>query len=88
MFRFGENKNRAIQISARALGLTDAQISAENFGWHTINIINAELDKNSSLSLEDAFTKYKGLNNFQVKGIAELNLSRDQVTSSNFGSSR
>jgi hypothetical protein len=38
------------------------------------------------LSLEQAFEKYRYLNNIQVEAMTELGLNRQQVTSSNFGS--
>ena len=43
-----------------SLGLTPLQVSAPNFGWHTIDAIKAETE--GSMGLEEAFLKYKGLN--------------------------
>lgn len=66
----------------RELGLSRAEVLVENFGYHTIHAIQAEMAKD--VSLEDAFTKYSGLNYIQVKGMTELGLIRAQVLVENF----
>jgi len=66
-----------------ALGLDSAQVSAYNFGYHTINAIKAEIKK--GVSLEDAFEKYRFLDYMQIHAMTELGLSRAQVSVYNFG---
>ena len=59
--------------------LSQPQVLAPNFGYHTINAIKAETTREEApLSLEEAFAKYRNLNNIQVEAMTGLGLSRQQ----------
>jgi hypothetical protein len=64
------------------LGLGHAQVLAPNFGYHTVSAIKAEIE--TGASLEDAFAKYRDLNNIEIQAMTELGLSRAQVLAPNF----
>ena len=74
-----------IQVDGIELGRSREKVSTKNFGGTTIDAIKAELAKEDPLSLEAAFAKYSGLNWLQVKAMSELDLSRKQVSTKNFG---
>ena len=65
------------------LGLSRAQVSTLNFGYHTVSAIKAEIEKGTTL--EAAFEKYCYLTYNQKQGMTELGLSREQVLTLNFG---
>ncbi len=65
------------------LGLSREQVLETNFGANTVSAIKAEMEKGASL--EDAFAKYRALNNIEIQAMTELGLSREQVLAPNFG---
>jgi hypothetical protein len=65
------------------LGLSEAQVSIQNFGWHTINAIKSAMSDGSSLF--EAYERFHGLGNMQITGMTELGLEPKHVTSANFG---
>ena len=64
-------------------GLTREQVLTDNFGFHTLNAIKDDREK--GIQIEASFTKYQGLNNSQIEGITQYDLTREQVLTDNFG---
>lgn len=83
MYSHSNTPNKYAQNEGVKLGLSHEQVTAPNFGYHTIAAIRAEIEKGTSL--EDAFVKYRHLNNSQIEAMTVLGLSRQQVTVPNFG---
>ena len=76
--------NKFAQEAGVELGLTRLQVRTQNFGSHTIHAIKSEIEKDKNTNLEEAFSKYKGLNNIQVEGMTSLGLTGSQVRTQNF----
>ncbi len=81
--RYQDLPNSHQQACGVRLGLSHAQVMAPNFGAHTISAIKAEMKKGALL--EDAFEKYRDLNNIETRAMTELGLIRAQVMAPNFG---
>ena len=75
--------NKYQQEEGMKLGLSRAQVLSADFGEHTVTAIKAEIGK--GVSLEDAYAKYRELNNIEINAMTELGLSRAQVLSADFG---
>ncbi len=72
------------QIEAmQQLGLTREHVLAPNFGYHTIEAIQAEISKGATVA--DAYAKFCRLSNVQVKAMQQLGLTREHVLAPNFG---
>ncbi|KTD72720.1 hypothetical protein [Legionella tucsonensis] len=83
MYPLSNPPNKYAQDEGVKLGLSREQVTARNFGYHTINAIRTEIEKGTSL--EDAFVKYRDLNLPQIEAMTVLGFSREQVTAPNFG---
>ncbi|MBM3590804.1 MAG: hypothetical protein FJX30_05495 [Alphaproteobacteria bacterium] len=75
--------NKYQQQDGLKLGLTREQVLTPNFGAHTINAIQKEIEK--GVELQVAFKKYSTLNIAEVDGITKLGLTREHVLTPNFG---
>ncbi|WP_340199360.1 hypothetical protein [Ascidiimonas sp. W6] len=79
----GLDESQVIGIVNYYLNRREVQIS--NFGIHTLNGINTLQLQNPNLSDQQAFQIVHGLDDFQTRGLANFNLTREQVNTPNFG---
>jgi len=68
--------NKYQQEEGKKLNLTDEQVLSSNFGDHTIKAIKREMEENG-LGLQEAFKKYKDLNNIEVEAMTKFGLTRE-----------
>ena len=66
-------------------GLDLDDVNTSNFEAHTLAGISGLTTKKKSLTNKQAFQRLKGLDEIQTLAIVELDLTRDQVLSLNFG---
>ena len=71
------------QVEGILLGLSREQVRVPEFSFHSMHGINTLMERNPSLSLDDAYAQVQGLGIHQVEGIL-LGLSREQVQVPNF----
>lgn len=68
---------------AKMLGISDSQISVENFSLHTVRAINRLLQH--GINSNDAYQMVSGLDRYQSASIALFQLSKEQVCTPNYG---
>ena len=75
--------SQSLQDESIKIGLTKAQINILNFGHHTLDAIK-KLMFESNLTLAEAYDQFKCLNYIQIKGMTQLDLSRNEVENKHF----
>lgn len=66
-------------------GFTRQEVNVENYGTHTNDAINRLAGRRRRPDFRQALNRVSGLNPVQTRGMVEFSLSRENVTSQNFG---
>lgn len=89
-FDQGFERVRGLENEAQVNGVTEYNLTrddvqAENFGQHTLTGIDAIRAVNQAINNNQAFAALSGLNQAQVLGLTDYQLTRNQVHTRNFG---